>query len=425
MQMIPFVIPAFFFLLLMELFYNYKQKAGFYRLNDSANDLSLGLMQVIASLFLNVILIAFYNYIFEHLSFQALFGFPSIPEQSILWYVLSIFIVDHQYYWFHRHCHEIGILWATHEVHHQSEEYNLTVALRQGLFQVTVTFIYFIPVAMMGIPTEMFLFAYILGIFYQYWIHTRAIEKMPAWFEWALNTPSHHRVHHGRNPKYIDRNHAGMFMFWDRMYGTFKEEEEEPIYGITQPVQNWNPIKQNFNYFGFLWQNATQTKNWKDKIRIWFKPPGWRPADIGPPLKPKEIDLKTYKKFNPELPSGVGFYVLAQLAILGMAFPFLSIYTKEVSLWHITGIAIIYIWTLVNLGELMVSNKKAIYSDALRNITMLGLVFFQFQTHTYFMLILTIVSLITAANILGLFYLKKTTYRNKYSFQNKTHHSTK
>lgn len=400
--MIPYVVPAFFFLLLIELFYNYKQKAGFYRLNDSVNDMSLGLLQVVASLFTNVMLIAFYNYFFENLSVQSLFGLPDIPEQSIVWYILSILIVDHQYYWFHRHCHEVGILWATHEVHHQSEEYNLTVALRQGLFQVAVTFIYFIPVAMMGIPTEMFLFAYILGIFYQYWIHTRTIDKMPSWFEWALNTPSHHRVHHGRNPKYIDKNHAGMFMFWDRMYGSFKEEEEEPIYGITQPVNSWNPIKQNFNYFGFLWRNAIQTKSWKDKIRIWFMPPGWRPSDIGPALKPKEVDIETYKKFNPSLPNSVGFYVLAQLALLGIAFPFLSLYAEQVSLWHISGVTLIYVWALVNLGELMVSNKNAFYSDILRNIAMLFLVYFQFQNQSYFLIMLIVVGMVSLVNVIAL-----------------------
>lgn len=406
MQMIPFVVPAFFFLLLMELFYNYRKKANYYRLNDSINDMSLGLMQVVASLFLNVILIAFYNYIYLHFSIQSLFNVPEIPEQSILWYVLSIFIVDHQYYWFHRHCHEVNILWATHEVHHQSEEYNLTVALRQGLFQVSVTFLYFIPVALMGIPTEMFLFAYIFGIFYQYWIHTRIIKKMPAWFEWLLNTPSHHRVHHGRNPKYIDRNHAGVFMLWDRMYGTFKEEEEEPVYGITQPINNWNPIKQNFNYFSFLLKNAIATNNFWDKIKIWFMPPGWRPPDVGPMLKPKEVDMKTYRKYDPPLQSLAGIYVLLQLGILGIAFPFLSIYSVQVSLIKITGIAAVYIWTMINMGELMESNRKAIISDLLRNITVPVLLAIQFHQNEYFLPILLSGIVVALTNLIFLSRIK-------------------
>lgn len=406
MQMIPFVVPAFFFLLLMELFYNYRKKANYYRLNDSINDMSLGLMQVVASLFLNVILIAFYNYIYLHFSIQSLFNVPEIPEQSILWYVLSIFIVDHQYYWFHRHCHEVNILWATHEVHHQSEEYNLTVALRQGLFQVSVTFLYFIPVALMGIPTEMFLFAYIFGIFYQYWIHTRIIKKMPAWFEWLLNTPSHHRVHHGRNPKYIDRNHAGVFMLWDRMYGTFKEEEEEPVYGITQPINNWNPIKQNFNYFSFLLKNAIATNNFWDKIKIWFMPPGWRPPDVGPMLKPKEVDMKTYRKYDPPLQSLAGIYVLLQLGILGIAFPFLSIYSVQVSLIKITGIAAVYIWTMINMGELMESNRKAIISDLLRNITVPVLLAIQFHQNEYFLPILLSGIVVALTNLVFLSRIK-------------------
>lgn len=410
MQLIPYVVPAFFFLLLMELFYNYKKKANYFRLNDSINDMSLGLMQVVMSLFLNVILIAFYHYVFVNFSVQALFNIPEISESSVLWYVLSIFIVDHQYYWFHRHCHEVNILWATHEVHHQSEEYNLTVALRQGIFQVSVTFIYFIPIAVMGIPTEMFLFAYIFGIFYQYWIHTRTIKKMPAWFEWLLNTPSHHRVHHGRNPKYIDRNHAGIFMLWDRMYGSFKEEEEEPIYGITQPVDNWNPIKQNFNYFKFLFKNAMATKSYWDKIRIWFMPVGWRPADVGPKLEPKEIDMSTYKKFNPPLSKSVGIFVLIQLGLLGLAFPFLSLYSEQVSLLKITGIAAIYIWTLINMGELMVSNRKAVISDLFRNLTLLALIFIQFRQEEYFYIIAAVSTLTVVFNLL---FLKQIKFNNK------------
>lgn len=398
MQIIPYVVPAFFFLLLMELFYNHRKKAQYYRLNDSVNDMSLGLMQVVGSLFLNVLLIAFYNYFLNNWSVQVLFGVTAIPATSILWYILAIFIVDHQYYWFHRHCHEINILWATHEVHHQSEEYNLTVALRQGIFQVAFTFLYFIPVALMGIPTEMFVFAYILGIFYQYWIHTRIIKKMPGWFEWLFNTPSHHRVHHGRNPKYIDRNHAGMFMIWDRLYGTFKKEEEEPIYGITKNIDNWNPIKQNFNYLGFILKDALKTKNRWDKLRIWFMPPGWRPSDLGPSLTPQEIDLNTYKKFDPQMPAGVGLFVLLQLSVLGLAFPFLSIYGESVPLYKLIGISLLYIWTLVNMGELMEGHKKGVISDWLRNFSLLLLVFLQFNQHPYFVPLISVTAIVCLFN---------------------------
>ena len=188
--------------------------------------------------------------------------------------------MDFFYYWFHRWSHEVNAGWAAHIVHHQSEEMNLAVALRQSVFQGALSWVFYLPLALVGFPPAMFLTVSALNTLYQFWIHTRAIGKLGP-LEWVLNTPSHHRVHHGRNPKYIDRNHAGSLIVWDRMFGTFQEEEEEPVYGITRPLASWNPVWANFHYWAELWRTARRATRLQDRFRIFWKPPGWRPEELG------------------------------------------------------------------------------------------------------------------------------------------------
>src|SRR5207247_5460488 len=177
---------------------------------------------------------------------------------------------------FHRMSHEVNAFWAAHVVHHQSEEYNLAVALRQGAFQSSFSWVFYLPLAVIGFPPLLFLTVSSLDTLYQFWIHTRAIGRLGP-LEWVLNTPSHHRVHHGRNPQYIDRNHAGTLIIWDRMFGTFEPEGHAVIYGVTEPIASWNPVWANFHAYRNLWADAKRAKHWWDKIRIWFMPPGWKP----------------------------------------------------------------------------------------------------------------------------------------------------
>ena len=196
--------------------------------------------------------------------------------------------VDCAYYWFHRIAHEYNAPWAGHVVHHSSEDYNLAVALRQGTFQGLFSWVFYLPLALVGFPPAWFAAVSSFDTLYQFWIHTRLIGKLGP-LEWVFNTPSHHRVHHARNPKYLDKNYAGTLIIWDRMFGTFQAEEEEPVYGLVKPLNSWNPLWANLHVWNDLFRDAWLAPRWSDKLRIWFMPPGWRPEGLPPNPSPPEV----------------------------------------------------------------------------------------------------------------------------------------
>jgi hypothetical protein len=213
------------------------------------------------------------------------------------------------YYWAHRMSHEMNIGWATHIAHHQSEEYNLTVALRQGAFQSLFFNVFYLPLAFVGFPPAVYGICSALNTIYQFWIHTRLIGKLGP-LEWVLNTPSHHRVHHGRDEKYIDRNHGGTLIIWDRLFGTFQVEEEEPDYGIVRPLKSWNPLWGQVHYFVKLCKTAWNAPRWADKFRLWVREPAWTPEGMAPPpgLIP-ESRQPGYRDYDARAPRGLNVYI--------------------------------------------------------------------------------------------------------------------
>ena len=226
---------------------------------------------------------------------HGLLHFSSLSTFQTILAGIALFLgVDFCYYWFHRMAHHINIGWATHVVHHSSEEYNLTTALRQGAFQHFFSFAFYLPLAWIGFPPIWFVSLVALNTVFQFWVHTRTIDKLPAWFEYILNTPSHHRVHHGQNPMYLDKNHAGTLIIWDRLFGTFMPETEPVQYGITTPLHSWKPIWSQIHYFAFLWQQMQATPRVWNKIQVWFKHPGWIPPGTNKVNAPA-----TSEKFDP------------------------------------------------------------------------------------------------------------------------------
>ncbi|MCB1053399.1 MAG: sterol desaturase family protein, partial [Acidobacteria bacterium] len=273
-ELISLAIPFFFVLILVEWAASALLKRKVYRLNDSLNDLSCGILQQLLELFIKGALFGGYVLIWEFARVQTI-------EASSWWvWVLCFLLVDLIYYWFHRLSHEVNFLWAAHVVHHQSEEYNLTVALRQSAFQGLFSWFFYIPLAILGFHPLVFVTCSAINTLYQFWIHTRLVGKMGP-FEWLFNTPSHHRVHHGRNPQYIDRNHAGTLIIWDKIFGTFEPEGEPVVYGITKPLASWNPLQANVQTWQELAQQAAEYPKLWDKIRVFLKPPGWRPKAFG------------------------------------------------------------------------------------------------------------------------------------------------
>lgn len=338
-------IPVFFILIGIELGYAVYKKLNYYRLNDSLANLSQGIGSQLVGIFLKTGTFYSYLYIFEHWRF---YTFP-----NSVWTWLLLFIgVDFFYYWFHRLSHEINALWAAHIVHHQSEEYNLTVALRQSWFQSGFAWIFYLPLAFAGFEPIMFLTVSAFNTLYQFWIHTRAIGNMGV-LEWFLNTPSHHRVHHGSNPKYIDKNHGGTLIIWDRMFGTFQKEEEEVVYGITKPLASWNPVWANFHYWVELVQSARMASGMRDKINQFIMPPGWFPDELGGMQYPKEINLKSYHKYNPEYNRRFNGYILFHFLITLILASILLFTVDQMETGHLVLCCVLIISGLLSYGALM------------------------------------------------------------------------
>ena len=303
---IVLAIPVFILLILLELVVTRIQEKDYYRLSDSINDLSCGILDQILMIFLKTALFAGYVFVYEG---YRLFSIPGSPAA----WVACFLGVDFLYYWFHRTGHEVNAFWAAHVVHHQSEEYNLAVALRQGAFQPAFSWVFYLPLALLGFPPLMFLTVSSIDTLYQFWIHTRAIGRLGP-LEWVLNTPSNHRVHHGRNPKYIDRNHGGILIVWDRLFGTYQKEEEEPAYGITTPLRSFNPVWAHLHYWVELGQKARRATRVADKVRVFLKPPGWQPAELGGFLPAPEVD-PGHVKYETAAPGGLALYVFVQFVI--------------------------------------------------------------------------------------------------------------
>jgi alkylglycerol monooxygenase len=309
---IHLAIPVFFALIGVELLAARLLERDAYRLSDSIADLSCGVLQQLAGVFLKTALFAGYVLAFARLR---LFEIPMASP----WAWAGCFLgVDFLYYWFHRFSHEVNAGWAAHVVHHQSEELNLAVALRQGALQPAFSSVFYLPLALAGFPPAMFLAASASNTLYQFWIHTRLVGRLGA-LEWVLNTPSHHRVHHGRNPKYVDRNHGGVLIVWDRLFGTFQPEEEEPVYGITTPLRSFNPVRANLQVWVDMARKAGRTRRLRDAARLLWARPGWAPADLGGYVPPPEVDAATCAKHDPPVPGALRLYVLVQFAVLVVA----------------------------------------------------------------------------------------------------------
>ncbi|MFT5317833.1 MAG: alkylglycerol monooxygenase [Chlamydiales bacterium] len=299
-------IPVFFILICVEVVIQYFSKEKLYRVNDSISNISCGILEQVTGVFIKTSTIAMYHYIYEN------FSLFKIPQTT--WTFLLLFIgCDFFYYWAHRMSHQINLFWGGHVVHHQSEDYNLSVALRQSSFQTFWFFFFYFPLAFLGFNTTSYLFASAIVTLYQFWIHTEKIKTLGP-LEYIFNTPSHHRVHHGVDPKYIDKNHAGTFIIWDKMFGTFQKEEEKPTYGITTPANSWNPIEVNLAHYRDMFSTVKRFPKLSDKLRFLLKPPGWLPDRMGGPAKIPQVNKQSYKKYDSD--PGIKFRVYAVIQYL-------------------------------------------------------------------------------------------------------------
>ncbi len=291
-------VPLFMVLIgIEELFARYRGVVV-NRSSDMISSLSSGITNLIKDVLKISIVIVSYSWLVEKIA---------IYKVDQLWAIIlcALVVQDFTGYWLHRLNHRVNIFWNRHVIHHSSEEFNLSCALRQS---ISKTFNYaavlMIPAALLGIPAYIFAILGPIHLFMQFWYHTRLIDKMGI-LEYVLVTPSHHRVHHAINPEYIDKNYSQIFIVWDKLFGTFQEElsKVKPVYGTLTPASTWNPIIINFKHLWQLLKDSWNTRNILDKIRIWFMPTGWRPDDVKLKYPVKKIlnpyDQKKYNPYNP------------------------------------------------------------------------------------------------------------------------------
>jgi sterol desaturase/sphingolipid hydroxylase (fatty acid hydroxylase superfamily) len=275
-NLIHYAIPFFIVTVIIEIILTVKIKMNEYEYKDAATSISMGLIGNVGIGLLTKgavfgIFLIIYN------TFH-LFEIPFTWWASIL----VLFAEDLTYYWFHRISHESRFFWASHIVHHSSLKYNLSTALRQTWTGSFTSFVFWIPLVLIGFHPVMIIMQKSISLIYQYWIHTELIKKMPKWFEAVFNTPSHHRVHHATNPQYLDRNHAGIFIIWDRLFGTFEPEVEKPVYGLVKNIDTFNPVKVAFlEWFDLLKDIFTSKTSFLNKIKYLLKPPGWKHDGTG------------------------------------------------------------------------------------------------------------------------------------------------
>ncbi|MES2821858.1 MAG: sterol desaturase family protein [Pseudomonadota bacterium] len=354
--------PLYILLMLLELAYERFNGRHTYRLADASTSINTAILRVLLEGPLRLLLVLPYAWLYEHARLLDL-------DAASPWVWLGGFItVDFCFYWAHRSLHRYNLLWGAHQPHHSSEDFNLSTALRKGAFQPAFDWPFYLPLALLGLPLPLFLLLLGIQLAYQFWIHSQHVGRL-GWLEQVFITPSLHRVHHGQNDAYIDRNHGGVLIVWDKLFGTFAEEREPVRYGVTTPVATFDPIRLQFSWWRLLWADACATASWWDRLRLWWMPTGWRPADVAQRPWPK----MGADKFAPRYPSGLRGYAFVQfLAINGLALIFLA-RIKTAAAWEPWLLAALILWGCVSLGVLFEGKRSLWRLEFLRLALMAAL----------------------------------------------------
>lgn len=365
-KILLFAMPAFLLLVLAEAYYGVWKGKQTVRNMDMISSLSSGITNVTKDVLGLSIAIIGYGWLVDKLAVVHI-------EHTILTYIIAFIALDFAGYWVHRLDHEYNFFWNAHIIHHSSEDFNLACALRQSISVVFRLFtIFLLPAALLGVPTMVIAVVAPLHLFAQFWYHTQHINKMGL-LEKIIVTPSHHRVHHAINPEYLDKNYGQIFIFWDKWFGTFQEElvDKPPVYGITRPVQTWNPIKINFMHLGLLIKDAWLTKSWNDKLRIWMMPTGWRPADVAEKYPVHKInDPYHFEKYDTKASPALHVWSWVQITMVLLFISYLFGNIAGINALHPSYIYLYGLFIFLSVyayTELMDRNKYAIVWEVIKN----------------------------------------------------------
>jgi len=348
------VLPFFYAAVYLDYAISRAQGRSDYELNDTVTSLGVSIMMSAFGIVTIVLRIAIYTLVYT----QVALGDWSMANPWT--WVIGLLLYDFTYYWQHRMGHEWNLLWSSHVVHHSSDRFNLATALRVPSASMHLwTWVFALPLAFVGIPPAVYAVASLLNLLYQFWIHTERIGSL-GWFDRWFGSPSNHRVHHGVNDRYLDKNYGGILMIWDRWFGTFEDERsDDPVrYGTRAPVSSWNPLWINFDTFCALCKDAWHAHSWRDKLSIWWRAPGWRPADVAA-IDPKpSFDLRQHRHFQTSTPAALGYYALLQTALLPAQLVHLIAIAGWLPFWPELAYAAYLGSATVTLGLLLGSNPR-------------------------------------------------------------------
>ncbi len=310
-QIIVLATPVFLLMIVGEFALSMARGRNAYRLNDAINSMSLGMLSQLSGLFTTLFSIGIYSAVNDSLAL-----WPDLAFWST-WYgvLLALVFYDFCYYWLHRAGHEVAVFWAAHVVHHQSQAYNLSTALRQTSSGTLLGWVFYLPMAVAGVPPLVFGIVALVDLLYQFWVHTELVGKL-GWFDRVFCAPSNHRVHHAVNDSYLDKNYGGILIIWDRLFGSYREEQEPCVYGTRSALRSWDPLWANTEVYWSLLKDSWHTRRWADKLRVWFKPPGWRAADLAQAWPKTEFDLRQVTTFNPPLGRASMWFAGVQFVLL-------------------------------------------------------------------------------------------------------------
>ncbi|WP_313144971.1 lysoplasmalogenase family protein [Diaphorobacter nitroreducens] len=312
-QIIVLVTPVFLALMALEWAIGRWRGRPALRLADAVSSVSLGMLSQTSAVFTVLLRVGLYTLAYEHLALWRSEAFWTT------WYgwLIALVFYDFCYYWLHRMGHEVAVLWAAHAVHHQSQDYNLSTALRQTSSGAVLGWVFYLPMALAGVPPLVFVVVGLVDLLYQFWVHTEQVGRL-GWFDRWFCSPSNHRVHHAVNDSYLDKNYGGILIVWDRLFGTFKDEDprEKCVYGTRGLLNSWDPLWANAQVYAGLLHDSWHARRWADKLRVWLKAPGWRPADVAQRFPKPAFNLHDMPLFDPPLSAPLRWFAGVQFVLL-------------------------------------------------------------------------------------------------------------
>ncbi len=362
-------IPIFFLLIAAEYLLQFFQHRPRARFSDAITSLSCGIGSLIFGLIPPLFVFAIYGYLHGN------FALVKFENGSAGAWIVALISVDFCYYWFHRAAHRINFIWATHIVHHSSEDYNLTTALRQSWFGPLLSWAFYLPLAVLGLSPLMIMLARTVNTVFQFWIHTESINKLGP-LETILSTPSHHRVHHGVNPEYIDKNYGGILIIWDRLFGTFEPELAPSVYAILHPLRSMSSWWANFHQIVDLFQVMSRLPRLWDKFQLWFRPPQWRPSGAEALPEIPQVNRADFVKFDVEGPSLIRWYVGINFLLISIAITLVLYFSSHRDDWRLWGVCAVILLSMLSFGALLERKRWGIGVELLKTLAIVPLGFF-------------------------------------------------